>query len=197
MKIRFKSDSKVLFVRHSRKMTRQACRVCHTGRISCRLIKQYLLIEGNFIKPSSLMFLRQTAVDIGLFNEKLRTAEDREFMVRLLRAGDFVYSPEPITQYRWHEENISQGKNARRNSENALRALRLIAGNAELALNPVERAACDKVITEAAAGYLYLSVCEGWGPYRQGLAFLAENFGRGLALRSWRPKHVLKLIVRN
>ena len=35
------------------------------------------LIKGNFIKPSSLMFLRQTAIDIGLFNETLRTAEDR------------------------------------------------------------------------------------------------------------------------
>ena len=56
------------------------------------------LIRGNFIKPSSLMFSRRTATSIGLFNESLRTAEDREFMVRLLRQGDFVYSPTSITQ---------------------------------------------------------------------------------------------------
>ena len=154
------------------------------------------LVKGNFIKPSSLMFSREVAVAIGLFNEKLRTAEDREFLVRLLRAGDFVYAPATITQYRWHEDNISQGKNARRNSENALRALKLIAENAELQLGPDERQACEQVVGEAAVGYLYLSVREGRQAYLEGLRFLAGSFGWGLVLRSWRPKHLLRLIVR-
>ena len=154
------------------------------------------LAKGNFIKPSSLMFSRQAALSVGLFNVALRSAEDREFLVRLLRVGDFVYTPEPITQYRWHDDNLSHGRHARRNSENSLRALKLIAGNTQLALSPAERAACDAAIAEAATGYLYLSVREGWVTYRQALLFLAENFNRRLALRSWRPKHLLKLIVR-
>lgn len=154
------------------------------------------LAKGNFIKPSSLMFAKDFAMSVGLFNEALRSAEDREFLVRLLRAGDFVYAPQAITQYRWHDDNLSHGRNARRNSENALRALKLIAENAELQLSSDERQACNHVVGEAATGYLYLSAREGRQAYLGGLRFLADSFGWGLVLRSWRPKHLLKLIVR-
>ena len=69
-------------------------------------------------------------------------------------------------------------------------------GAGRLLVDGADSAACDAAIAEAATGYLYLSVREGWVTYRQALLFLAENFNRRLALRSWRPKHLLKLIVR-
>jgi glycosyltransferase involved in cell wall biosynthesis len=153
------------------------------------------LARGNFIKPSSLMVSREAALSVGLFNTELRSAEDREFLIRLLRAGDFVYSPEAITQYRWHDDNLSHGKNARRNSENGLRALKTIYDNHALALTLEQRASCRRVVVDAAVGYLYLSIAQGWRSYREGVSFLVQGFGAAVALRAMRPRHLAKLLL--
>ena len=153
------------------------------------------LVKGNFIKPSSLMFRRQTAISLGVFDERLRTAEDREFLVRLLRAGDFVYTSTPITQYRWHEDNISQGKNARRNTENNLRALKIIQENTTLQLSASEAESCRREVMSTAAGYLYLSAREGWRKYRDAVVFLFDNFGWRSSVAAFRLRHVLKLLL--
>lgn len=134
------------------------------------------LIKGNFIKPSSLMFLRDVAVEIGLFNESLVTAEDREFLVRLIRKGEFIYTPVPITRYRWHENNATQLKNSKRNSENGLIALKVIRENGNLNLNSSEIEACNDVIRSAAHDYLYLASKVGLFEYFKSINFVDRNF---------------------
>lgn len=160
----------------------------------CYLIDHQIfprLIKGNFIKPSSLMFDRRIAMEIGLFNEALRTAEDREFLARLSRKGIFVYHSEPVTQYRWHDDNISQTKNAKRNAENALRALKVIHDNKDLQLNHDEIAACLREIRATANGYLYACCKEGWKQYGKGLGLVRQLFGFWTALTSVNPKYIV------
>ena len=153
------------------------------------------LIKGNFIKPSSLMFSRESANEIGLFNETLRTAEDREFLVRLLRKGDFIYSRVAITQYRWHDDNISQTKNSKRNMENALRALRVIGENDQLALNRDEIAALRSEVRLATKGYLYVCSLEGIKTYVNGVGFVKKSFGLGNAWLAMNPKDMIRCLA--
>lgn len=153
------------------------------------------LIKGNFIKPSSFMFSTDAALDVGLFNEDLGTSEDREFLVRLLKKGNFIYTPMPITQYRWHDDNASQTKNARRNSENSLRALKVIFENRELNLNESEISACIDALESNVREYLYL--CSKVGPrfYFNGVGFVKVNFGSKMAYRSVNLRNLVRCFI--
>lgn len=148
------------------------------------------LLKGNFIKPSSLMFKTKVAREIGLFDAELRTAEDREFLVRLIFKGDFVYYPESITRYRWHEDNISQTKNARRNLENGLRVLDKIVRNRALGLEPAQMVACRNEIRGAITEYLYVCSLAGWKAYTNGLGVVRSLFGEWSAFTALNPKHL-------
>jgi len=150
------------------------------------------LIKGNFIKPSSLMVSRAQVNAVGLFNVDLGTAEDREFLVRLIMRGDFVYSPQSITRYRWHDDNASQVKNARRNMENGLRALKIIQGNASLGLSTVELKACTETISTTAREYFYLSSLNGLLVYWKGICFMRDNFGWSVALVALNLKNIAR-----
>ena len=151
------------------------------------------LIQGNFIKPSSLMISKSSAEDVGLFNEALRSAEDREFLVRLIRKGDFVYSPTPITQYRWHDDNATQGKHAKRNMENGLWALQVIRYNHSLNLNLAEKAICDAEVQSSTKEYLYL--CSGGARhYLLGLKFIRLQFGILAMLNAVFFKHIWRCL---
>ncbi len=153
------------------------------------------LVRGNFIKPSSLMLSRAATVEIGLFDEDLRTCEDREFLVRLIFKGNFVYTPVPITQYRWHDDNISSDKNARRNLENSLRALDKIMRNATLGLTEAQLQACHQERRVTTKGYLYVSSLGGWRVYRGSLSLVRQLFGLGPMLRAVNPKHLAHCVI--
>lgn len=153
------------------------------------------LIKGNFIKPSSLMVSRALANKVGLFNECLGTAEDREFLVRLICNGQFVYVPLAITKYRWHEDNASQTKNIKRNVENGLRALKLILENTALCLSSKEIVECRKEIGVATHGYLYICSQEGCVGYINGLGFIYRLFGLSNALFSLSLRHIVRCLI--
>jgi len=130
------------------------------------------LFKGNFIKPSSLLFSRKIADDISLFNEQLKTCEDREFLIRLITKGNFVYSADAITQYRWHEDNISQHKNAKKNLANTLLALSAIRENKSLQLSAKESSALKTETKLAIKEFLYVCAEAGWKDYKEGFGFV-------------------------
>lgn len=150
------------------------------------------LVKGNFIKPSSLMFRADVATEIGYFDEDLRTGEDREFLVRLIFRGDFVYFPESITLYRWHDDNISQSKNAQRNLENSLRVLDKIVRNQSLGLEASQLRACRVEIGAAITSYLYVCSLSGWRAYVDGLGVVRSLFGKWPAVRGVNLKHFVR-----
>lgn len=153
------------------------------------------LIQGNFIKPSSLMFLRATALEIGLFNEQLRTGEDREFLVRLIFAGKLVYTPVPITQYRWHDDNISNGKNAKRNAENILRVLNCILHNSKLGLSTAQLQQCRDEASKSSKAYLYACAKAGASDYLRGLAVVRKLFGPQRMVAALNVKHIAHCLL--
>lgn len=153
------------------------------------------LIHGNFIKPSSLCFSRAAALAVGLFDEGLRVSEDREFLIRLLLSGDFVYTPTPITRYRWHDDNASSHKNSRRNMEYALRALHRIGDNSA-AFDPPQRSAFRHETRIAIRDYLYTCARDGWRPYTDGLRLVGTLYGTPRMLVGFNPKHLARSLWR-
>lgn len=149
------------------------------------------LIHGNFIKPSSLCFSRAAALAVGLFDEGLRVSEDREFLIRLLLSGDFVYTPTPITRYRWHDDNASSHKNSRRNMEYALRALHRI-GHHSAAFDAAQRHAFHAETRTAIRDYLYTCARDGWRPYAAGLRLVGALYGAPRMLAGVNPKHLAR-----
>lgn len=149
------------------------------------------LIHGNFIKPSSLCFSRAAALDVGLFDEGLRVSEDREFLIRLLLSGDFVYTPTPITRYRWHDDNASSHKNSRRNMEYALRALHRI-NDSSGAFDPSQRNAFRHETRVAIRDYLYTCARDGWHAYTDGLRLVGTLYGAPRAAFGFNPKHLAR-----
>ena len=147
------------------------------------------LVKGNFIKPSSLMFRREVLQSVGNFREVLGTAEDREFLARILLAGDFVYCSTPITRYRWHEDNASQSKNAKRNLGFGLQAIQIILREQGGKLTAFEMAACKQSMREAGMEYLYVCAREGLTAYWQGLVFVHGLLGRHATWSCMRLKH--------
>ena len=153
------------------------------------------LLHGNFIKPSSLIFSKKIANDIGFFDASLRSGEDREFLLRLILRGNFVYSPTSITQYRWHDDNISHDKNAKKNMENGLRVIKKIISNKNLELNQIQKAACLNEMRSSVNGYLYACSKEGFGVYISALKLAGELFDYKAVIFAFNPKHVMHCIL--
>lgn len=160
-----------------------------------RAIYQRLLV-GNFIKPTSLIFSKSAALEVGLINENLKVAEDREFLLRLIRRGEFVYSPEVISQYRWHDDNATQTKNAVRNFENSMLVYELISHDQSTTLTVAEKGALQGAIKNSSLNYLYTRSLNGFMSYCQGVHFIGQKFGWLAAILALRPSHIARSWVR-
>lgn len=153
------------------------------------------LICGNFIKPSSLCMSRAAAERAGLFDEGLRVSEDREFLVRLLLAGDFVYTPRAITQYRWHADNASSTRHSRRNMEYALRALHCIMRNSGSRLDLQQQHILHTETAQAVRQYLYTCTLDGFPAYAAGWRLVSALHGGLFAVRHLNLRHVIRSLL--
>jgi glycosyltransferase involved in cell wall biosynthesis len=66
------------------------------------------LLKGNCINPNTICMRRTVYINIGGFDETLRSAEDWEYWLRITRAGIvFGYQPEILTLYRMRKNSLS------------------------------------------------------------------------------------------
>ena len=87
------------------------------GRIAARELREGLsyfrTVEKEFFEceiqlwPSSVLVRKQTLLDIGLFDESLRFAEDVECFARLLTRCPLGIVEIPLVKYRIHESNAT------------------------------------------------------------------------------------------
>jgi len=155
------------------------------------------LTRGNFIKPSSLMLSKSSAIEIGLFNENLLTSEDREFLVRLISHGCFAYCSKPTSLYRWHDNNISQEKNSKRNTKNMLTALITISENKALNLTREDLDNCKNSEDKTIESYLYLCSLDGFSSYIKGISFVLSSTTRTRTLSHIKISHIAHCVAHN
>lgn len=67
----------------------------------------FQLLIANYITSSSVMIRRDVFRDVGLFNEKLKYAEDYEMWLRIIRNFRIEVISQPLICYRWHGRNLT------------------------------------------------------------------------------------------
>lgn len=73
----------------------------HSGRILNEILKR-----GGLLATASAIFLREAALEVGLFDESLRIREDFDFILKLAGSRDFVGIPLPLYGYRIHTNSL-------------------------------------------------------------------------------------------
>jgi hypothetical protein len=66
-----------------------------------------VVIEGNWLAPCGVIFRKQLALDIGLFDESLRALEDSDMWIRMSTHHPFVGLSQALVRYRRHGNNMS------------------------------------------------------------------------------------------
>lgn len=64
------------------------------------------LLGGSYIPLSATLCVKRALEHIGLFDEAIRNAEDRELWLRLSRIGSFAYYPLTLARKRVHANNL-------------------------------------------------------------------------------------------
>jgi GT2 family glycosyltransferase len=83
-----------------------------------------LLLNGNFVFPSTLMIQRSLMEKVGLFDPDFRRAEDNEYALRLAAASDTVLVDLPLTEYRQGaSDQLTNPAHTAELTRNALRSL--------------------------------------------------------------------------
>jgi hypothetical protein len=67
-----------------------------------------LLTEGNWLSACGVVFRKEYANAVGLFDESLQAIEDEDLWIRLSERWAFVGLPRALVQYRRHEKNMSR-----------------------------------------------------------------------------------------
>ena len=72
------------------------------------LFRQTLIFKGNWLAACAVVFRRQLAEEVGLFDESLQALEDADLWIRLSAARPFIGLPEALVKYRQHDRNMSK-----------------------------------------------------------------------------------------
>lgn len=152
-----------------------------------------ILLPGLFFPPSAFMFRRQTALTVGLFDESIRASEDREFILRLSRAGKFAFVDQVLTKIRIHETNLSHPSNATKNNYFAIKTLRKTLGSAaQLHLSPHEQHCTRRALQNAAENLMYSASSAGVVAYWHAVKHLIGS--PAFSLNVLNPRHLLRAV---
>ena len=80
-----------------------------SGKIpkSISALRRDLLVYNWIGNPSRVMLRRSVLGDVGVFNESIRWGQDWDLWIRIVNYCDATILPEPVIEYRWHEQNLS------------------------------------------------------------------------------------------
>jgi glycosyltransferase involved in cell wall biosynthesis len=74
---------------------------------------QSLMLKGHVsLHQPCVMFRRQATIDVGGYDETLPVCEDLDLWLRLGEVGKLANLPQPVLQYRLHQNSISEQQQA-------------------------------------------------------------------------------------
>jgi glycosyltransferase involved in cell wall biosynthesis len=74
---------------------------------SIRTLRREILVHNRIGNPSMVMVRRSALEQVGVFDEKIRWGQDWDLWIRLVEKFEAAVLPEPLTVYRWHQDNLS------------------------------------------------------------------------------------------
>jgi glycosyltransferase involved in cell wall biosynthesis len=96
-----------------------------------------VLMRGNPFVHSSVMFRAELARRLGGFRPAFRAAEDYDLWLRIAETAATANLPEPLVDYRWHEENVTH-RSAIRQAFSVRLAQRAALGRRQSGRDPAE-----------------------------------------------------------
>ncbi len=152
------------------------------------------LLKGAYIQTSSCMFRRKEAVEVGLFDDTLRSYEDQLFFLRLSRRGAFALYMEPVTLLRKHDDNITHRRHIASHIVCAIAALEKAVDDAEkMELSVEEKDALHGVLAAKVNNAADRASRYGIKPY---WTVCRELVRRGYLRSLARPKSMARAILR-
>ena len=151
------------------------------------------LLPGSYILPSSTLCSKRALEQVGLFDETIKNAEDRELWLRLSRIGTFAYYPFILTQKRIHAKNLSHTQHPVPFQYYQFRVLQKMLENAEnLHLTAEELQYTYRVRAHHVQSLLYTASLYGPRLYIKACFYFIQ---RGIFSSVWNPKHFLRALV--
>jgi glycosyltransferase involved in cell wall biosynthesis len=148
------------------------------------------LVISSYIPTASTLFKRDKAVEIGLFDEEIPYCDDRDFVLRLSRAGRFAHCPQILAEKREHGTNLTHPKNLLPLRLSRLKAsLKMVEQADALGLSAGERRAARRALDHTAKGLLYAAARHGWKTYREA----AGSLPAGHRKQMWHPRRLLRV----
>lgn len=124
------------------------------------------LVRSTYIPVGATIFRREAAEAIGLFDERFRGPEDRDFCLRLSRVGRFGYYSTIVARKRVHQENLTHAKHRMQYRRYQLAViLKMLRQSEELKLRPEEIQETRAALAEHASIMLYHASERGLGPF--------------------------------
>jgi glycosyltransferase involved in cell wall biosynthesis len=134
------------------------------------------LLWGSYIPTATTMFRRAAALRAGLFDERFRAAEDREFLIRLSRLGPFSYYPMVLARKREHGANATRPSRVLQVGRDQFRVLRNVESMAcALQLSGAELEAVHRALADQVADMQYAASTRGPRAYLEACYFLARH----------------------
>jgi glycosyltransferase involved in cell wall biosynthesis len=150
------------------------------------------LIRGNYIPVSTSVYRVTTLRSIGLFDETLINAADRDINLRLSRHGHFAYYPTPSARMRQRADSLSVVDPLRAQRDRFRVVEKMLEHRGELVLSHEEVAYTRKALSCEARSLLNVASHNGWSTYRDVVRFLGT---RGFMSAAFHPLDLLRVIA--
>jgi glycosyltransferase involved in cell wall biosynthesis len=134
------------------------------------------LLRGNYVSPSASLVSKIALERIGLFDEAIRTAEDRDLFLRLSLIGPFAYYPDIVAYKRLHEDNLTHTRHQMLSHRYQYLVLQKMLDRAEtIGLSGKERKQTREAMNEHVWNMLYSASSEGVTPYLKTCTYLMKQ----------------------
>jgi len=81
------------------------------------------LFQGNIVLPSTMLFRKRFALEVGKFLPQLRTQQDYEYWLRFSKRFPLAYIDDVLVKYRRHSRQLTDRSNIARVIETSLRII--------------------------------------------------------------------------
>lgn len=95
-------------------MTKGTVRISGKVPESMHALRREILVHNVLGNPSMAMIRRSALAEVGLFDEGIRWGQDWELWIRLTQRYNAAMIPQPLTVYRWHNDNLSHVRRSER-----------------------------------------------------------------------------------
>ncbi len=151
------------------------------------------LLRGSYIPVSSTVLSKKAVRRVGLYDESLIYASDRDLNLRLSRVGSFAYYPTVSARKRIHTHNLTHPRHylvAQRYRLGVLQ--KMLESVDDLALSSVELQRTQEAIGDHVWGMLYAASRRGLKTYFETCTYLVQ---REFIAPLSNPKHILRALA--